>query len=278
MFDLTTAEFARLNELGEAEAWANYYLCAPPEFAREIRLKVQSIGSVKITAIPGIDFNIFNRIIGLGVGTPATEAMLDQAIAMLQDAGVKTLCVQLSPLAEPAQLVDWLKTRGFTHGSNWAKMIRDNAPAPAVQTDLRVEAIGREQAGILTEVAITAFGMPPQLRHLVGGCVGKPGWHHYVGFDGEQPVSAAAMFVSGEVCWLGFGSTLTSHRKRGGQAAMFARRIQDGLALGCKWFITEAAEDTPESPNPSYHNMLRAGFRLAYLRPNYVRKATLIPG
>ena len=24
MFDLTTAEFARLNELGEAEAWANY--------------------------------------------------------------------------------------------------------------------------------------------------------------------------------------------------------------------------------------------------------------
>ncbi len=272
MYDLTSAEFARLNELSEAEAWANYCLCVSPEFARDFRLEVKSIGSVKVTAIPDFDLNIFNRIIGLGIGSPATETVLDQSIALLRDAGAKTLCVQLSPLAEPAPLTDWLRARGFTHGTNWAKLMRDNAPAPAVQTDLRVESIGVEYAEILTGVAITAFGMPPELRPLVGGCVGKPGWHHYLGFDEEQPVSAAAMFVSGGVGWLGLGSTLESHRKRGGQAAMFARRIQDGLDLGCKWFITEAAEDTPESPNPSYHNMLRAGFRLAYLRPNYVLK------
>ena len=54
---------------------------------------------------------------------------------------------------------------------------------------------------------------------------------------------------------------------------MFARRISDGLKVGCKWFVSETGEDTPESPNPSYHNMLRAGFTLAYLRPNYVRES-----
>ena len=85
------------------------------------------------------------------------------------------------------------------------------------------------------------------------------------------------MFVNGEVGWLGFASTLKKYRKRGGQSALFARRIQDGLALGCKWFVTETGEDTPEDPNPSYHNMLRSGFKLAYLRRNYVHQPPASP-
>ena len=64
-------------------------------------------------------------------------------------------------------------------------------------------------------------------------------------------------------------ATLPSHRRRGAQGALVARWIRDGLALGCRFFAAEAAEDTPESPNRSYHNLLRAGFRLAYLRRNY---------
>ena len=49
-----------------------------------------------------------------------------------------------------------------------------------------------------------------------------------------------------------------------------AQRIRDGMALGCRWLITETGEDTPEHPNPSYHNMLRTGFKLAYHRANYM--------
>jgi hypothetical protein len=37
--------------------------------------------------------------------------------------------------------------------------------------------------------------------------------------------------------------------------------------------VTETAEDTPERPNPSDRNMLRAGFRLAYLRDNVMPPA-----
>jgi hypothetical protein len=62
-----------------------------------------------------------------------------------------------------------------------------------------------------------------------------------------------------------------------GQGAMFARRIADGLALGCQWFVTETGEDRPEDPNPSYHNMLRSGFKLAYLRRNYVHRPPASP-
>ena len=51
---------------------------------------------------------------------------------------------------------------------------------------------------------------------------------------------------------------------------MMARRLVDGARLGCQWFVTETSEDLPERPNPSYHNMVRMGFQLAYQRPNYL--------
>jgi hypothetical protein len=35
------------------------------------------------------------------------------------------------------------------------------------------------------------------------------------------------------------------------------------------WFASETYEDTPEHPNPSYRNMLRNGFKLAYLQKYY---------
>jgi hypothetical protein len=272
MSDLAPEMIAVLNEFGESEAWANYYLCVPAEFVNKFRLEVKRIGSVCLTVIPKLDWTFFNRIVGLGVGNVATESMLDDIIAILQKAGCKNYMAQVSPLAEPAQLPEWLNARGFTRGRNWAKVYRGNEPDPSILTDLRVETIGGEHADAYADIALAAFEMPPELRPLIIGNVGKPGWHHYLAFDGEQPVSAAAMFVSGDVGWLGFGSTLESHRKHGGQGAMFTRRIKDGLVLGCKWFVTEAVEDTPESPNPSYHNMLRAGFELAYLRPNYVHQ------
>jgi len=270
MTDLTSEQIAILNEFGEADAWADYFLCAPPEFAREYKVEAKRIGSVRVTMIPGMDWAFFNRIVGLGVREPAVESLLDEAIGVLQDAGCKNYMAQVCPSAQPSSLPDWLSARGFTKSRNWAKVYRDNEAAPTIATDLRVERIGTEYASAFADVVLTAFEMPLELQPMIAGVVGKPGWHHYLAFDGDQPVSAAAMNVSGGTGWLGFGSTLESHRKRGGQGSLFAQRIADGLKLGCQWFVTETGEDTPESPNPSYHNMLRAGFKFAYLRPNYV--------
>ena len=272
MSNLPPEKIAMLNEFGEADAIANAYLCMPHDFVKKYRMEAKRIGSVWVLMIPEVAMTLFNRILCLGIGETATESMLDDAIALLQKAGSKTYMVQVSPLAQPSQLPEWLNARGFTKDRNWAKVYRGNESCPSVPTDLRIESIGIEHADAFAEVALTAFGMPPEFRPLVNSIVSKPGWHHYLAFDGEQPVSAAAMFVKDDVGWLGFGSTLESHRKRGGQGAMFERRIKDGLSLGCKWFVTETGEDTPEDPNPSYHNMLRTGFKLAYLRPNYVHQ------
>ena len=48
-----------------------------------------------------------------------------------------------------------------------------------------------------------------------------------------------------------------------------ARRIEEGFNAGCELLVTETAEDLPEKPNPSFHNMMRTGFQLAYMRENF---------
>jgi GNAT superfamily N-acetyltransferase len=81
--------------------------------------------------------------------------------------------------------------------------------------------------------------------------LGRPHWHHYLACDDGIAVSTAALYVDGGVGWLGFGATLPSHRNRGAQSALMARRIRDAADAGCSLVHTETAESTDEVPNPS---------------------------
>ena len=112
--------------------------------------------------------------------------------------------------------------------------------------------------------------MPPGLQPWLENLANRPNWRVYLAFDGDQPVACGALFVRGEVGWLGVAGTLPAYRRRGGQGALMAQRIRDAAGLGCCWVVTETGEDLPARPNPSFHNMLRTGFTLAYQRPNYL--------
>ena len=103
--------------------------------------------------------------------------------------------------------------------------------------------------------------------------VGRARWQHFVAYDETLPVAAGAIYIHYEIGWLGIGGTLPSHRKRGAQGAIMAERIRAAAQAGCKWVITETGEDLPQHPNPSYRNMLRAGFDLVYKRINYIYEA-----
>lgn len=268
----STQQIMEINEFGEIDAWENYFLAAPEAFRREFGLKCIRTSSSVVSMIPGLNWTFFNRINGLGVRSPAAEHELDEAIAILEKAGMTNYMVQVPPFALPSDIPLWLKTRGFKEGKNWAKVYRGDEPALEAVTDIEIVSIDEKQADEFADIALAAFEMPDILRPLLTCVIGQEGWYHYLGYDGGQAVCTSAMRVHGDVCWLGFGSTLESHRGRGGQTAMFARRISDGLDLNARWFVTETGEDTPDNPNPSYHNMVRAGFRLAYMRRNFVRE------
>ncbi len=217
-----------------------------------------------------IDTLAFNRIVGLGMGHSATEEQLDDLIAPYRNRGVKRFFVQLCPAAIPDSIPEWLTARGFRHYNNWVKLYRGVEPCPPVETDLDVRLIGKNEADDFARILVASFEWSRDLEPWVAASIGRPGWRHYMAYDGATPVATAAVFIEGENGWIDFASTLAEYRGRGAQGALVERRIADAAALGCKRLVVETAEDTPERSAPSYRNMRRFGFETAYLRPNYI--------
>lgn len=266
---LTPPKVAEIAESIEAYSMEEMVAALAPEVAARYGVCVERIGSTVVQAATQIDVPFFNRVVGLGLTEPVTEATLDAIAWTFRGASVRFL-VQMSPEALSEPLHARLEARGWARKDNWAQMIRGVEPPPEIPTDLRIERIGPAHAQPYAEVLLPAFDMPPEYDVFVLGLIGRAGWHCYAAFDGDTLVATGALLVRGEVGYLTFGATRATHRRRGAQGAIMARRIRDAGALGCRWLVTTAVEDTPDHPNPSYHNMLRTGFLLAYLRPNYV--------
>ena len=258
----------------EAAAALDLVHTLSPAIRERYRADGERIGeSGVVVGLRRLDVPMFNRAFALGLGGgEIAEETLDR-VQERYSASAMSFLVQVTPGADTDELRARLEGRGLRRADNWVKVRRGADPPPDLHTDLRVEQVGPEWARPFGEVVCAAFGLPLEHGVLTHGLLGAPGWRHYLAFDGDTPVAAGALLVRGQSAWLGLGATLASHRGRGGQGAIMARRIREALALGCSDVFTETGEQTPERPNPSYRNMLRAGFRPLYLRRNYVYRS-----
>jgi GNAT superfamily N-acetyltransferase len=259
-------------EHAEVEVCRAWTAAASAEVARDLGLAVRPLGSGLAIAAARADVLAYNRVVGLGIGTPAMPADLDAAIDFFRAAGAPRAMVQLPPAAAPAELQGWLEARDFRHHNHWIKLWRDLARPLEDPPDARVRPMGREHAQAFAQCEAEGFDLPVNLVPWFATTVGLAGLHHYAAFDGPDPVGFGAVFASGRVAWLGFASTKRTHRRQGIQSALIATRLRAAAALGCEIAVVETADDTPEKPNPSTHNLVRMGFQVAYKRPNWVLK------
>jgi hypothetical protein len=225
------------------------------------------IGGAVCALRADIDEIFINRVIGLGVSEPATEAGLD-AIADLY--GPVRHTIALAPGAQPPGVAAMLREHGYEPGYAWVKFHRRAETPFAPVTDLRVERIGRERSAQYVGVLAAGFGLMPGAAAMLEHLPGRPGWGCYLAYDGELAVAAGAVYVRGRHAWLGQATTLAEHRRRGGQSALTAARIDEARAAGAAVVVTETGETVEGRPAKSYRNILRAGFEPAYVRPNYV--------
>ena len=72
--------------------------------------------------------------------------------------------------------------------------------------------------------------------------------------------------------YFAFAGTLSGHRGKGGQTALFAARIEHALAAGCTTLITQTGERRDELPSNSYRNILRQGFEERFVTAHRVRR------
>jgi GNAT superfamily N-acetyltransferase len=208
---------------------------------------------------------MFNRLLGLGLGTPATDPQLDQALAFLE--GVDAYAT-LAPEAKPADLGERLAARGLRLDRGWTKFTRSTAEPPPAETTLRVAR--DDQGEAFAQAAARGFEVPDLFLDWLAQLPDREGWQCFVAFDGDAPAAAGALYVTGTVGWVGIGATVPAQRGKGGQGALLAARIRAAAEAGCELVVTETGAPVDGLPNGSYRNIVRAGFEPVYVRPNYL--------
>lgn len=251
-------------ERGELEAFRDFCAIAPAAAQLEAA-EIEGALCIRLNAVP--DAIELNRAFGVGLSQPASEAGLDAMLAFL--AGTRS-AVAVAPDAEPPELRGLLERRGFAPGYGWTKFARDVAPAPPSRTGLRVERV--DDGRPFADAFVRGYGLPELFGPWVAQLAGRDGWQCFVAFDGDAPAGAGALYVTGEVGWLGMAATLPEHRGKGAQGAILAARIEAAAQAGCTIVVTETGEPRDGQPGGSYRNIVRSGFEPQYVRANYVRR------
>ena len=230
------------------------------------------LGSALVLVAPSVKNTLnLNRVIGLGVGEPASEATLEQATEIYRGHGL-SYAIELAPGAQPTELATWLRTRRMRRSVPTAMHYRrlDALPPadPAMVSVVRVSAAQCEQ---VAEICCSVFRMPTAARCLLASAGGVSGWRHWLAYHDGIPIAAALSYIADGVAWLGWDATLPEYRGHHAQRALIAARINDAAAAGCRHATTETALHLGVRQDPSYRNYAAMGFVFAYERSTYVR-------
>jgi len=272
---MTATAEAALADAIEASAFADLYAAAPAALAQRLGLRVVREGGVTSLLAPGLPVSMFNRVIGFGDAPGDDATRLRSLVARYRDAGLASAWMHLNPVTAAAGAEALLAAAGLAPAARraWAKMLRGPEPL-AADTELQVRPATDDDAATVAACIASAFAMPPFMAEWLAALHGRRGWTLYAIADGGQPVGGACLYVEAGTGWLGMGSVLDSHRRRGGQLASMARRIADAAAAGCTAIVTETGEPVAGEPNPSLANMARAGFRQVASRLNFEWRAS----
>jgi hypothetical protein len=253
----------------EREAWRDLGAAAPPDFAAGVGLQMHELGEALMLMASRAPICQFNWLSGAGLDGADAEA-IPAAVARFRDAGQHKFFVQIPPSPHAARLEAQARAAGLApHPLAWVKFERETRDPPRVEAALTIHEVGATQRDLFAATAVAGFGMPPPIAAWLREIVGRPGWSCYVSFADDEPAGAGALFIDEDAAWLGIGATKPAFRRRGGQSALIARRLGDAARRGARFAVTETGAPQPGEPAPSHRNILAAGFRAAYVRPNW---------
>jgi GNAT superfamily N-acetyltransferase len=155
----------------------------------------------------------------------------------------------------------WLEASGLSRirRTGYPTLCR-NGPAPApFHTDLEIRQISAD------DIAAARGQLGETLWPEYARSAGREGFFHYMAFDGGRPVAIAALCMFEDIGYLMAAATAESHRKRGAQQALIAKRVERAEQFGCSSLVSE----TLYMLEHSHRNLQRAGFREAYEKEVY---------
>jgi GNAT superfamily N-acetyltransferase len=222
-------------------------------------------GSCYVTIDPGrqgpMASGNFNRVYLCGTEAGMDSRSLGHLIELFKSHGVKRFFVWLSPGPDMDVVRDWLDRHGLSRirRTGYPTLCREGGSSVPFKTELEIRQVNLE------EIAAARDHLGESLWPGYAMSAGKPGFFHYMAFDGKRPVATAALCVFEDLGYLLSAATVEDHRKRGAQQALIAKRVEQAEQIGCSIVVSE----TLYMLEHSYRNLQRAGFREVYEKEVY---------
>jgi len=195
-----------------------------------------------------------------------TEAGMDfdsvaRFIDLFANQGVKRFFVWLSPGPNMDVVRRWLEGSGLSRirRTGYPTLCRSQPSPLQFRTDLEIREVSIDEIEEARDVLGETL-WPEYARSA-----GSDGFFHYMAFDGGRPVAIAALCVFEDLGYLTAAATAESHRKRGAQQALIAKRVERAEQIGCSLQVSE----TLYMLEHSYRNLQRAGFQEVYEKEVY---------
>ncbi|MFF3560790.1 GNAT family N-acetyltransferase [Streptomyces sp. NPDC002574] len=282
------ADILPLLEQAEAEQMHEFESLVPGQERTALTMASRRLHGGVCTAVGSDPDGFWSKALGFGFATPVTADLVSDVIAFYAEHRPAVAVLQLAPSVLPA---DWDEIAAEAGFERKAGAVKFAAPVETVLAagraaggssdladGLSVQAVRPEDAVPWASAVVSGMGMHENC-FLPGSVatVGHPSWRPFGVRDREgRFVAGGNLRVHGRVATLFAGSTLPAARNRGAQGALIRARALAAREAGCEWLVVETGPSTPENPNPSYRNMIRHGFEVAYQRPNWVWKPAAI--
>jgi ribosomal protein S18 acetylase RimI-like enzyme len=233
-------------------------------------------GGLAVYAGPGAPMN---KVIGLGLGEPLEEAVLED-VEKEWAAREEPVRVELSTLDDGA-IARLLTSRGYRllgfENVLGRALGATDVGAPPV-AGLAIHHMAPDDIDLWMEVTIDGFAHaddgplptenPPHdvLEGIFRDMSGVPGFRRYLATVKAVAVAAASMRIDGSLAQLTGAATLPAFRRRGLQTALTLHRLADARAAGCDLAVVTTAPGSK-----SQENSQKRGFELLYARAILVK-------
>ncbi len=208
---------------------------------------------------------LVNRVLGLGSSGPVDENQVRDIRNVYADVGRHFVHV----IADQVQF-SRLAAGGYQRHRGWMKFTRLTENPPIARSNLDVREVDLENALDFARIAGDSFGLQKSSWPLVAAVVAAEGYRSFMSFEEGVPAGTGVVFLDGEIGVLDWGATDPAFRRRGGQGAVLAARIECAAAAGCRELCTMTGEAVDGEDQLSYRNIMKSGFEESYLRENWV--------
>jgi len=197
-----------------------------------------------------------NRVYLCGTSAGMDAGSIRHLIGLFTAEGIKRFFVWLSPGPDMDIVRGWLAEAGLSRvrRTGYPTLCRIGHAPVQFNTDLEIREVGVDEIS----AALEALGETMWPVHVK--TAGQQGFLHYVAFDGKRPVAIAALCLFEDLGYLMAAATAESHRRRGAQQALIAKRLERAEQMSCAIQVSE----TLYMLEHSYRNLRRAGFHEAY--------------